>query len=951
MSELFAEPAWLLAAMLAIIPLGSALWLARRKSARPGGLVSAMLRAGALAAAAVALAGPLDRRQAEHLDVMFLLDQSRSIDEQQTARALQFINGIRVQERRPLRTGLTTFGAEAAVEVLVRQSVMPVASTQTQIDRDYTDIERGLEVALGGFPAGGQRKLVLLSDGRQNLGDAHAAAAAAASLGVELLAIPLESRVARDDVHAQSLTAPARVRRGEPFKIDFLMGATRAAPVNVVILRNGEVLRNEAVRLEPGPNRMTLVERADRPGLYEYEAVINHPTDGIPENNRFQTFVRIQGPPRVLYASGAPSGAEVVTALPAAAAALEAQGFSVDRVAGNAMPGDLHELVDYDLVVLDNVSGFDLSLAKMNVLDEYVRTTGGGLINLGGDRSYSAGGYQDTPLERLLPVAMDIRTEIKIPTVAVVIVIDKSGSMHSEEKLEIAKSAALSAIDLLNPTDRAGVLTFDANHQWTVPVTEAGNRRAIVDGLRPLLPGGSTNLYPTLVEAHRVMREVEAKVKHLIVLSDGLTDSGDDFAGLTEKVAQDQITLSTVALGRDADQELMRAIAGVGGGRYYYTDDPLNVPRIFTSETLIVSRDLMVDELTRPQVATSNEVLEGFSESGFPSLLGYQRAFAKPRAEVSLATAGNEPLLASWRYGLGRSVAFMSDLSGRWGRDWATWEQFSPFIAQLARWTIRKRGDERFDVAFRWGGRQGERRGELVVDVLDSRDRFVNGLQVTATVSGPGRSDQAVTLEQTAPGRYRGGFDAQGTGRYYTTIRAAGSDTTLGPRTFGAAIPYSPEFLDQAADRDLLTALAEATGGRMLDLSAEAAAEVLGTDAAAASDAQRNWWPFALVALVLLLLDVAARKLPLPRVPRAIAGLFGSGSGAGGKTDEPDPEFDELVAGIEATRERHLRALRERQDIDPREEEATLRARLYVSGARVGAQSKSWSAVARRIRP
>jgi len=204
-----------------------------------------------------------------------------------------------------------------------------------------------------------------------------------------------------------------------------------------------------------------------------------------------------------------------------------------DEVRASALPASMHELADYDLVILDNVSGFDLSLAKMELLEAYVRDTGGGVVKIGGDRSYAAGGYYGTPVERLLPVTMNVKTEVKIPSVSVVFVLDRSGSMgtkaQGEDKLTIAKRAALSSIELLKPLDRVGVLAFDSGRDWVVPMTEAGVRRPIAERLRDLKVGGGADLYPALEEAHRVMRREQAKVKHLIVLSDGLTE-GDSIA-------------------------------------------------------------------------------------------------------------------------------------------------------------------------------------------------------------------------------------------------------------------------------------------------------------------------------------------------------------------------------------------------------------------------------------
>jgi uncharacterized membrane protein len=549
-------------------------------------------------------------------------------------------------------------------------------------------------------------------------------------------------------------------------------------------------------------------------------------------------------------------------------AALAGQGLVVEEVRGDAVPGSLHALGGFDLVVLNNVSGFDLSLAKMEQLEAYVRDVGGGLVMLGGDRSYAAGGYLDTPVERLLPVTMDV------------FVLDRSGSMGSrsqgEEKLVIARNAALGAIELLSRLDRVGVLAFDDAQEWIVPPTEVGNRRPIAQRLSRVGAGGSTDLVAALMEAHRVIREQEAKVKHLIVLSDGLAGSEVRLDAFAAGIEADGITVSTVALGVDANRTLMSEIAALGKGRFYYTDDPRNVPRIFTSETLVVSRSLMVEEETPPLLAHPGEMLDGFEARAMPALAGYQRAFEKPAAQVLLRAGGGDPLLASWRYGLGKSVAFTSDLTGRWGREWIRWREFARFVAQMARWTMRRRGDERLQATFRWE----DGRGEVQVDVTDAAERFVNGLELVGALLRPGREPVAVVLDQVAPGRYLGEFPVDGPGSYYVTLTGTGTGVEVGPRTFGVAVPYSAEYLDRGADHALLASVARAAGGQVLPLATASLPAVLAPKPRAAAERWRVWWPWLLAALVLVVLEVAVRKVLVTDTRGGRPGADGEGTRA-----------------------------------------------------------------------
>jgi Ca-activated chloride channel homolog len=914
----FAQPAWL--ALIAVPVLLVVLSIRRAGRARFRHVAAGALRVLALAALVLALAGPLAGSNARHTDVVFALDLSSSIARESIDEALDFVNRARES---PARIGLVVFGADAAVESLVRSGSEPVREITAHVERAGTNIGRAIEVAVGAFPAAAHRRIVLLSDGRENLGDARAAAAVARSLWVEVDTVALERSSLRKEIHVQGVTVPPRVRLHEPFKVQTVVHSNESARAHLVIMRNGVLLREFAVDLEPGANLYSLVEQADTPGLQEYEAIINSDADSEPENNRYQAFVRVTGAPKVLHVVGEPQAGRYVTP------ALRAQGLAVDEVPASALPANLHELVDYDLVILDNVSGFDLSLAKMELLEYYVRDAGGGVVKIGGDRSYGAGGYYGTPVERLLPVTMNVKTDVKIPSLSVVFVLDRSGSMGSktrgEEKLTIAKRAALSSIDLLKQLDRVGVLAFDSGREWVVPPTQVGMRRPIAEKLRDLRIGGGTDLYLALEEAHRVMRREQAKVKHLIVLSDGLTEGEKNFEPLGARIAADGITMSTVAMGADADRELMARLASVGKGRYYHTDDPQNVPRIFTSETMAITRDLVVEGNIRPRRAYADELIAGFGADSFPDLGGYQRTYPKPAAQVLLSGRGEDPVLVSWRYGLGKAVAFTSDLSGRWGRQWVEWPAFGRFVSQMARWTMRHRGNESFVPRFQWHGQ----RGEMSVDVLDRDDRFINGLKLEASLVDPSRLTRRVQLEQIAPGRYHAEFPVPRAGRYYITLSGRDGQLHVGPTTFGLAVPYSSEYLDLGVDHRLLRDIASITGGRLLPLSSASLSAVTAPPLQASGPLSRVWWPFFLAALILLVAEVAVRRVTLPDAWRA---RWAGWCGAREDTEAKEPEYDALSATIARERARHLAAMRDGVYLNA--DDPAVRARLYLAAGR-----------------
>ena len=316
---------------------------------------------------------------------------------------------------------------------------------------------------------------------------------------------------------------------------------------------------------------------------------------------------------------------------------------------------------------------------------------------LGGTKSYGAGGYYRTPLEQTLPVEMRPPARMELPHVALLFVVDKSGSMgggpYGTTKLDLAKAATMASAELLNPADEVGILAFDSNWQWVVPFRAAGGGESIAEEVAALSSDGGTDLLKAVVEGRRALAAKEAAIKHVLILSDGLTDKAD-LLEQVERMAEERITVSTVSIGGDADRRLMTRLAKSGSGRSYATVDPRTIPQIFTTETLLISRDLLVEKTVTPVAVGSAGPMRGLAGEPLPPVLGYVLTHVKPGAEVHLR-AGEDPLLVSWRRGLGRVYAFTSDVSGRWGRHWVQWEAFPRWAAQMARLAVRNVSEHR----------------------------------------------------------------------------------------------------------------------------------------------------------------------------------------------------------------------------------------------------------------
>lgn len=859
MSFKFFQPYYLL--LLLVLPL--VVYLLFRSSLSISGAkrwISLSIRVLILILLALGLSGLSFTRSLDRVNVLFLLDVSDSISPTTRERGLKYINDALEKMGRDDTAGVIVFGAQSSMEASP-QGNLKIDRLTSDVETSTTDIAHALGLALASFPDEGDKRIVILSDGNENIGKATDVASVVKSLGVSIYAVPFPAQEGVGEVYVEKISAPPKVKAEEQHEFQVVLVSHGEAEAVLTLLKDGALLREDRVDLRAGKNVFTYKSSFAERGLHNYEVIVSPESDGISQNNRSESFVEVSGNPRVLYVSRQGEEAEPLLR------ALAGQKIETTILRTLDLPNTLNGFLEYDAIIFDNVSGFDLSISKMELINRYVRDTGGGFIMIGGPSSFGAGGYYRTPIEDLLPVDMDVSARMNIPSLAMALVIDKSGSMGGnvsggETKLDIAKAATFAAVELLNPFDKVGLLAFDADFEWTIPMVDAGERERIARDLASLSSGGGTNMFDPLKEAYRVIAGMDAAVKHIIILSDGLTDQAGGFEEVVGDVVGDKITVSTVALGKDADQSLMTNISEWGKGRKYYTDNPENIPRIFTTETILVSRGLVVEKDFVPNLVGANEMLSGIDLTTLPALKGYVLTYRKPTANILMALDSNDPVLASWRYGLGRSIAFTSDLKGKWGKDWVRWEYYPQFVSQLIRWVERKSSRENFiaDIRIEAGA------GSITVDVLDEKEDFINYLDLKGSIISPGDGAvQDITLEQIAPGRYIGNFKALEIGNYFINVFGSGEEHELAPKTYGVALPYSPEYVDFDIDLGLLAKLANATDGKVLDLEAlEGLNQVFEPSGEGFRNFQSIWFILLLAALALFIVDIALRKITLP---------------------------------------------------------------------------------------
>lgn len=841
---------WLLVAV--VVLLGAELLLALRQGMP---LYPIVIRGAALAVLALALFNPRLMRSMTALDVILGVDLSRSVGHEAREKALELIEMAARIKNPDVRTGLLSFGRAPEWESLPREA-LTVSEFTARLDRDETDIQAALQAAAAQIGEGRQGKILLVSDGNPTRGEIARAIPLLRAQDIQVWTLPVSLARGRNEVYLSDLATPPLVDSAEGFEIRGTIESLREARVRTRLLRNGVLHSEREIALKAGSNTVAFRDNLTERGHHSYELLVEAQDDTLAENNLLEGVVAVKGPPRVLLLSPHQESRRVI------ARVLQVQGYAVAEALPQTHPLSLAELSGYDLLVLDDVAAFQLTHAKMENIEKYVRDLGGGVLVVGGSQSYGAGGYFRTPLERLLPVDMRPPARLDMPHVALLFIIDKSGSMgagaEGSTKLDLAKAAAIAAADIMNPTDQVGILAFDAGWDWALPFRQVGKGEWISEKLASLQSDGGTDLYKAMLEAHRAIAEKQAAIKHVIVLSDGLTDKAD-FQTLIANMARDRITVSTVSVGNDADVQLMADIARNGKGRGYVALDPQTIPQIFTAETLLISRDLLIEKAVTPAIVAPRGALKGISPSGLPPLHGYVLTYPKPRAEL-LMRVDKDPLLVSWRYGLGRVMAFTSDLSGRWGRDWVNWPGFPQWASQLARDTLRKFADTGIRTDLRADGEKIR----VVADLLSRDGRFLNHLDVKANITAPNQESRQEAFRQTAPGRYEGTFLPAARGIHFISLyaEADGGEAPLPLATVPYVAPYPKEYRELRPNHSLLSRLAEETGGEMIDPErfTDALQRLYTPTPGKGRQGQETWWALAGAALFLFLADLVLRQ-------------------------------------------------------------------------------------------
>jgi Ca-activated chloride channel homolog len=823
---------------------------------------------------AALLAEPRAVRKSDALSLMYALDVSDSMGEQISGQSVKWILESSQSKEPKDEVGLVVFGRDAAVELPPRQS-FPFESIASRIARDGSDLSKGLGLAAAMLPEGNQGRIVLISDGNETEGSVLPVLDELKSRGVAVDVLPVGFNVEKE-VWLERLDLPRAVKKGETYDAAILLSSLQAGKGKLKLAENGQVIAEREVEFTAGKNRFTLPLPQRTPGYYEYAASIElaKDEDTWKENNVAMGDLYLKGEGKVLLITDHRGDSRDWEML---RDALKQSDRIVQLFVTHEVPRDPLSLLPYDLIIIPNAPADGFDAVQLQAIHDAIYNQGTGFIMLGSKETFGPGGYHRSVIEDALPVSMDVTQKKVMPKGALALVLH---TCEFADGNKWAKDIAKSAIKVLGGEDEVGLLDYvNGIDRWEFPMTPAKEyEKKLLPLINAATPEDMPAFHNILTMAYNGLMATDAATKHVIIISDG--DPAPPQPALLNQYLTNRITISTVAINPHGGQtvDLMMAMAQQTQGRFYEAKDPNELPSIFIKEAKTLKRSMLQNKTFSPTVEFPSPVLKGIDS--MPPLHGYVLTTPKPRASLILQAPplaeevakgdSPDPVLAIWRYGLGTTAAWTSDLAPNWARDWMAWEKFRAFVKQLT--TEVSRVETRSDLSM-----SAAANGSLGMVTVEDFAPAESFMELKARVSGPRSESVELTLKQVAPRRYVGQFPLWGKGRYQVAVAGVsivgdGSKARSEQAFSGFSVPYSPEYLRFKSDPILLRQIAERTGGRMLtraDLD-------LFHPPRGPRESTRPVFDWFLIALACLIpIDVGLRRVQLDW--QVIKGWFGFG--------------------------------------------------------------------------
>lgn len=766
--------------------------------------------------------------------VVVVADRSLSMPQNSDAAEREAIELIQRAMSSDDRLAVVSFGQTAAIEHSPQTGAF--AGFTNQLSPDASNLNEAVEKALALIPGSSPGKILVISDGRWTGKEPASGAARAASRGIAIDYRSLHRSTANDLAISQ-IDAPVTVTPGEGFMITAWVKSPVPQEINFELRRGGQTLAAGKTAVSTGLNRLTFRDLAEAPGAQSYNLRISgspsfSDADPIPENNAAKILVGVQGPkPMLIVSTSENSGL---------ARLLTSGGLKVKISKPEDCDWSLEALAQFSGIVIENVQADKITSRGMEAISAWVTETGAGLMMTGGKHAYGPGGYFKSPLEAVLPVSMELRQEHRKLALAIVVAMDRSGSMAvsvggGRTKMDLANLAAVQVLDLLSPNDEYGVVAVDSSSHIIADLKPIEDNAARVrsDILKVDSQGGGIFIFEALATSAEMLLKAKAGTRHIILFADAAdSEEPGKYRELLEQCEQAGITVSVIGLGKpsDVDADLLRDIAKRGSGQIYFTESAEELPRLFAQDTIVVARSTFLEATTPIQATGGLVTLTGKQFAGLPPIGGYNLCYLRPNANLATVTTDEytAPVVASWQAGSGRVLTYTGEADGDYTGAISGWGNAGDYFTSLARWVAGDTANLPGNMLLT----QEVKNGVSVIQLHLDPDRDESGQDVRAPSGAP--SPKVTTLRGT-PGAKPASEKAEM--RWSTadtmeiTIPLNGSETALStveipgvhPVTLApVALPYSPEFKPSDADegQTTLERLAQATGGKeRLELS------------------------------------------------------------------------------------------------------------------------------------
>ena len=740
--------------------------------------------------------------------------------------------------------GIVTFGKKPMVEQMVSKEKQ-YAGILSVPDKTATNIEEALSRGLSMIPDGSAGRIVILTDGRQTRGNIDNTASAVISRGVELLSVVYDTAQG-SDAYIDNVDMPSYLYAGDAYSMTVTVMSNYETDADLEVWVGNKKKSDTQVHLNTGSNSFVLKQKVSGESIESFTVKVRAKGDTCEENNAFNAYAVIDAMPKILVVNGVNEDPTNFTAL------LDSAGCNYEVVSAGSAPTTLEGMLKYKSIILENAHIDDLPDPFVSNLDTYVKDYGCGVVATGGRESFGLGLYRDTTLETILPVDMMPRSTNEVPSLAMVMVIDHSGSMSSvgdpvsgATNLDLAITAADRAVDELTENDYVGVVTFDDRYDWQLPITKVEDKDEIHKAIESVEEGGGTTIKPALSAALSEIVKCDADIKHVILLTDG---QGEDrnYGSIIQSYADSGVTLSTVAVGADSDTSLLQTIARGCSGRYYYCDNGTDMPKIFAQEVLLSGETYIQNGNFSLAVNSSNPITRGLFADGWPKIKGYISATPKNAANVLLASDKEDPILSVMQYGLGHTVAWNTDVTNTWTAGFANEEEYVQLWKRIIDYSAGNAalGEDSLDV---------ETSGETTTIHYKAKD-YEERTTVEAVYTDPDGETHTVKLPARAPGEYEAKIDTDIPGIYNLSVRRSDDGELKNAITTAAVAQYSDEY-KFAADNERFLSFMERYG-KVIKPS-DSFWKKLKTNSRAAYDLSK--W-LLILAIAWFLLDVAVRR-------------------------------------------------------------------------------------------